>query len=115
MSRTDTDFDFYATLDEHKNVVPCTHEEFVAWRCFDIDNRRVAEWRCRDVYVSTVFLGMNHGFGTEPLWFESMVFGGEMDDEQRRYSTWAEAVAGHNELVAEVEATMRTRMITFED
>jgi hypothetical protein len=52
------------------------------------------------VRVSTVFLVMNHNhFGGPPILFETMVFGGPMDQEQRRCSTWAEAEAQHWEVV----------------
>lgn len=54
------------------------------------------------VRVSTVFLGIDHNwFGGPPLLFESMVFGGPLDQEMRRYSTWDEAVAGHRLLTDE--------------
>lgn len=46
--------------------------------------------------VSTVFLGLNHAFGDgPPLIFETMVFGGPMDEYMERYSTEEEAAAGH--------------------
>ena len=54
-------------------------------------------------WVSTVWLGLNHRFGEgPPLIFETMVFlargdGGELDCD--RYSTEAEAVAGHEAMV----------------
>lgn len=55
-----------------------------------------------DVRVSTVFLGIDHSFGHgPPLLFETMVFGGPLDGEQRRYSTWGEAEAGHAAVMAE--------------
>lgn len=48
------------------------------------------------VSVSTVFLGMDHSFGGgPPLLFETMIFGGNHDRYHERYSTWAEAEAGH--------------------
>jgi hypothetical protein len=51
-----------------------------------------------NVWVSTVFLGLDHnhcfsGLPVPILW-ESMVFGGESDGEQERYSTKEEAIAG---------------------
>lgn len=47
--------------------------------------------------VSTVFLGLNHNYGDgPPLIFETMIFGGPMDQYQDRYSTEEEAMAGHN-------------------
>lgn len=46
--------------------------------------------------VSTVFLGLNHAyFGGPPMIFETMIFGGPMDEYMDRYSTEEEAVAGH--------------------
>jgi hypothetical protein len=110
-------YDYYAIMDADHAVIPCDHETWIAYYSAGPDARRVAKWERGDVMVSTVFLAVNHGFGdyTGPLWFESLVLVGEMTGEMRRYATWDEAVAGHNELVAEVEATMRTRMITFED
>lgn len=58
-----------------------------------------------DVHVSTVFLVFDHGFGSEPpLVFETMVFGGPLDQEQDRYSTWEQAEAGHREMVKRVRA-----------
>jgi hypothetical protein len=64
-------------------------------------------------WISTVFLGLNHGWGDgPPMWFESMAFqnpddnwdGLGVDVAMRRYSTFAEASSGHDEMVAEVRA-----------
>lgn len=55
--------------------------------------------------VSTVFLVINHQFGDgPPLLFETMVFGPETwhDDYCERYSTEAQAVAGHDQALAYV-------------
>lgn len=48
-----------------------------------------------DVTVSTVFLGLDHGYNGQVLLFETMIFGGEHDGYQERYTTWEEAVSGH--------------------
>lgn len=62
----------------------------------NINSRRVAAWKRDGVRISTVFLSFDHGFGAgPPLLFETMIFGGEHDDYQERYSTRAEALAGH--------------------
>lgn len=63
--------------------------------------RRVAEDDVGGVWVSTVWLGLDHSFGTSPrpLIFETMCFGGPLDQEPRRYATEAEALAGHAEVV----------------
>jgi hypothetical protein len=46
-------------------------------------------------------MGINHRWmpDAEPLLFETMVFGGTMDQAQWRYSTWSQAEAGHKEVV----------------
>ena len=52
--------------------------------------------------VSTVFLSLDHRFEMdkgEPLVFETMIFGGPLDQEQWRWSTPAGARAGHEEAV----------------
>ena len=103
-----------AILDGHK-VVPVA--DLIEWaKKFETMNRRVAETfvgRARyvlrggpkPVRVSTVFLGLDHGLGGKPLWFETMVFGGKLDQEQDRYETWDEAVAGHKAMVKKVRRT----------
>jgi hypothetical protein len=69
-------------------------------------DNRIAKDTIGDVEVSTIFLGIDHSFGSgPPLLFETMVFGGELDDEQERYSTEAQALAGHAAMVARVKAT----------
>ena len=46
--------------------------------------------------LSTVFLGIDHGFNSEvPILFESLVFQGSMDQTMERYSTWDAAEIGH--------------------
>jgi hypothetical protein len=50
--------------------------------------------------VSTVWLGLDHGFGSgPPVIFETMVFGGPLDQEMERYCTWESAVTGHEFMV----------------
>jgi len=54
--------------------------------------------------ISTVFLGLDHNFmGTEPILFETMIFGGPLDGEQWRYSTYSQAERGHKEAVAQAK------------
>jgi hypothetical protein len=84
----------YVLTDDHKTV-PATLEE---WASFfeGRAKRRVALTEEGDIAVSTVFLGLDHNWGEgPPLLFETMIFGGPHDEEQWRYSTWDEAVAGH--------------------
>lgn len=69
------------------------------------DQRRVAhDQPFPNVRVSTVFLGLDHRFGSHgpPILFETMVFGGEFNNLQERYCTWDEAEKGHAEILQRV-------------
>lgn len=96
----------FSILDKEHNVVPMD-DQLTKWSEFsaEMPNRRVAEDYLKEgtVRVSTVFLGINHGFGGKPLWFETMVFsaGGDSTDYCERYETWDEAVEGHKKAVKE--------------
>ena len=73
----------------------------------NIENRIVSQTMIKDVKVSTVFLGVDNSFGGNvPILFETMVFGGKLDQVQERYATWKEAEKGHKRMVKRViEAT----------
>jgi len=61
-----------------------------------------------DADVSTVFLGLDHNFfgdGSAPILWETMVFGGDMDQNQWRYGSYEDALAGHDRVVAELAAS----------
>lgn len=81
--------------------------------------------------VSTVWLGLDHGYGSDqPLIFETMVFPGEPDPERyrgtfdpdpawldmlcRRYTNELDAQLGHEETVILVAATVPDELITNE-
>lgn len=52
------------------------------------------------VTVSTVHLVLNHSFmGGPPVLWETMTFGGPLDDEQNRYTSAEAARTGHEEAV----------------
>lgn len=84
--------------------------------------RIVKQERIQDLWISTVFLGLDHNYSMEgpPVLFESLVFweyekpvtqiilgrmvefnSEALDDTMRRYRTWDEALAGHKALVRE--------------
>ena len=97
-------------LDQHHLALP-VFDDVVTWaRAFEqADNRVVvAKTDTAHYLVLTVFLGIDHQWGSgEPLLFETMVF---LPPEQHaglveigtmeRYSTWAEAQAGHERIAA---------------
>ena len=73
---------------------PITFDEYL--RVATAENEIVGRDEIGDILVSTIWLGMNHQWGAgPPLIFETMIFGGEHDQWQERYSTRAEAEAGH--------------------
>lgn len=88
---------------ENGKVKPA--ESLEAWALWfkDVENRRLVttHFPSGDVLVSTVFLGIDHGFfdALTPVLFETMIFGGEQDNYQRRYTTLEDALAGHDEAV----------------
>lgn len=61
-----------------------------------------------DFIVSTVWLGVNYNFGDDgpPIIFETMVFGGNEDQQEScyRWTTRQAAADGHAEIVATVAA-----------
>ena len=61
--------------------------------------------------VSTVFLGIDYGFGAgEPVLFETMIFGGKHDGFQNRYLTWKEAEKGHKKAMELVKTKNRKKV-----
>ena len=76
---------------------------------FESADRHVAKTNINEnIKVSTVFLGIDHSFGDEgsPILFETMIFGGTLDEEMDRYSTWDEAAAGHKQMVLKAKAAL---------
>lgn len=88
-------------LDENDNPVRETDHKVInrefksERRIIKIDN--VSEF----VRVSTVFLMLDHNYipGGPPVLFETMIFGGDHDGYQDRYTTKAEALIGHEKAV----------------
>jgi hypothetical protein len=91
----------YYRLDADHNVMPATRGEMIAmFNAPFEDTRRVAETEVGEARVSTVFLGLDHGWsGGPPEVFETMIFGGSFDEYQWRYATWDAAAAGHKRIV----------------
>lgn len=62
---------------------------------------RVAESMIRSYWFSTVFLGLDHGWGGEPLLFETMILNfssGRWLNYQERYPTGKKAQKAHEKL-----------------
>ncbi|KKL28055.1 hypothetical protein LCGC14_2379020 [marine sediment metagenome] len=96
-----------------RELVPAPLMEWAEW--FETADRRIALTRIGHVGVSTVFIGLDHSFGSgPPLYFETMVFRSGSSGELlcKRYSTYDEAEAGHEAIVKRAEAGEFNRAIT---
>jgi hypothetical protein len=80
---------------DNRKVVPADLMTWATW--FESnDNRRVDSTHIGETHISTVFIGRGHAFcGDGPKLFETMVFGGPLDQEQERCGTYEEAEAMH--------------------
>lgn len=88
-----------------KNKIPVKVEMLEWAHLMEEGDRIVKQEYVLDIFVSTVFLGLDHRFWHEgvlpPILFETMIFGGKYNQEyQERYCTWEEAEAGHLVAVA---------------
>jgi hypothetical protein len=95
-------------LDGHMPV-PVDLMTWALWFQDGEKNRRVAYTEIRPgIIVSTVFLGIDMNFWAKgpPLLFETMVRSDYGWDDEVRYSTWDEAVAGHLATVAKLEGQL---------
>ncbi len=83
-----------------KGKRPIPAKDVISWgKWFENAERHVANDRLGVAHISTVFLGLDHSFSlkkkVKPILFETMIFGGDYNSYQRRYSTWKQAEAGH--------------------
>ena len=89
-------------LDDH---TPIRESDLITWAAWLETADRIVKKTsvCNGVDVSTVFLGLDHQWSDgPPLLFETLIFGGEHDGDMWRYSTWKQAEAGHDAVVAEL-------------
>lgn len=96
-----------------RQVFPCT---FLAM-CTQ-GSRHVGLTKINGCLVSTVFLMVDHNYtdDPQPILFETMIFTKrkgsykKTDQTMRRYRTYDEAEAGHNEIVRAVKHKQLTRL-----
>lgn len=69
-----------------KDRIPVSEPDIMTWaRMFEFGERTVGRTKLGDSEISTVFLGMDHSLdGDEPILWETMVFGGELDQRQNQ-------------------------------
>jgi hypothetical protein len=86
-------------LNEDHTYRPC---ELMEWaKQFETIDRHVGEDDVDNHRISTVWLGLDHNYwGGPPLVFETMVFKPNGEENYCvRYTTWDEAVGGHQKAV----------------
>ncbi len=77
---------------------------------WSLENNRVAHTKMQDAEVSTVYLGLDHSYDDgPPLIFETMIFGGPREEQMWRYTTEAQAKAGHEHAVQLVRSDENSR------
>lgn len=84
---------------------PVPEPDIIKWaQWYETADRQVARTEEGGVMISTVFLGIDHGWRESgpPILYETMVFGGSHNEEMDRYATWEEAERGHWEMVNRV-------------
>jgi len=83
-------------LDENNQPVECTIREHIAWLDKNPERKAVKQISVGDTYISTVFMGLDHGWKTRiPVLWETMIFGGKHDGYQKRYTSHEDALIGH--------------------
>ena len=78
------------------------------------DVEEIPKFPFEEFEVSTVFLGLDHNWSAEgpPIVFETLVFGGPLHDEMKRYATLDEAEIGHLEMCRRCDEALRPQNLT---
>lgn len=90
-------------------AVPC---DFMTWAGWFEESSRDGEHIVKQevihgVYLSTVFLGLDHGFGHGLKLFETMAFyQTERGDDTWRHTTWKEAADFHEYIASDLRAKL---------
>lgn len=91
---------------KHRKPVLCPDVKKWGKRFNDFHKRRVRSTYLDDIWISTVFLGVDHNFDSgPPLLFETMVFKDSEEIDCNRCATWREALRIHHYSVDLYKAT----------
>lgn len=84
-------------LNNNNKPIPASITEAADWLEESSDRRTIKRDEIGDILVSTVFLGLDHAWipGGKPVLWETMIFGGEHDQYQERYTSHEDALEGH--------------------
>ena len=83
-------------LDENNKPIRSTIVDCGEWLNKNPERKAVKQENVDDVRISTVFLGLDHAWNSDiPVLWETMIFGGEHDQYMDRYSSYEDALEGH--------------------
>lgn len=88
---------------KNRKIYPC--DDLMLWGAWmeeNRSNRHVGDDQIGDIWVSTVFLGLDHSYRNNgvPILFETMLFGGPIDQDMNRYEDIESAESGHESAVS---------------
>jgi hypothetical protein len=81
----------YYVLDDEHRVIPCDLHQWAQW--FGTSRRCIARDEIGGYEINTVFIGV------QDMLFETMIFGGSLNQMEWICSTWDEAIRQHAEAV----------------
>ncbi len=84
-------------LNKNNKPIPKPALDASAWLQKNDHRRIVKQDQVGDIFISTVFLGLDHAWDKAqgPILWETMIFGGEHDEYQERYTSHEDALEGH--------------------
>lgn len=101
-----------------KDKTPVPVDDLMQWaRWFEKADRKVQLDVIDSFTISTIFLGLDHGYNGEPMLFETMIFpqsdltnweDNELYGYQTRCATWEEAEEQHRIAVSKVREQLKT-------
>jgi hypothetical protein len=102
-------------LDSDNNPIPCSgiseYEEWFMKHGTTVAQTRFLDTKGISIYVSTVFLGLDHSYNsTVPILWETMILGGPFDQQSFRYSSFKDALEGHNQIVDDIKSNTITNI-----
>jgi len=87
-------------LDKDNKPIEAHPLVYIDWIHNNPSRKAVKQELIGDVRVSTVFLGLNHSYeGGDPVLWETMVFEGDYDGYQERYTSYEDALRNHEFVV----------------
>ena len=94
---------WYILDENNKPVKSASVIEAAEWLDKNPERKAVKQEHIDDIFISTVFLGLDHAFPWDkdktPVLWETMIFGGEHDQYQDRYTSYEDALEGHQKAI----------------